>query len=891
MRAISTAFEQLITARGGVTRRTRVSVKDSGGTFRDLTTYLGPNFVCAVSWHEETDGNGFDCDVECFLRYEGINLSPFMQGSPANLGLAYPGAYAALIDLGREVLVEWAIAPSGLPDSLLTWVEGMRGEVDDMSPAPRMRFKARGRFGRIIDAFIEEERIYNLANTGAPTQGCMSWSPSRAGQAVGLHMLPSESRRNGHWYKVDSITTGISAATEPTWPTGAGVTVVDGGVTYRESGTTSTSAGTALETVIQRLFNDNGMGAFTLNTPVSPGWNIRQYQQQRQPTWSAARALVDQIGWDLRDKWDGGSSTFKITLSTPDRAKVVPDRTFGPGDRYPIRRVQKKLDGIRNAIRVIFLDSQDLDSKGNPKRKVVERTDATSIAKYGRKFMEVSEDKTSNIDSVGEAQTFADAILADLKEPNAEFEADLPFFPFCELGDLYRFSADGVHYDTDFDLAVVGYRHAFTTGHNPQARTTLTLRGKPSGGWARWLATDAGRDGGQAGPTHQLQLNNGDSFALQKNPVPGGHRIWVTENLNKQGLGLGHEIHVSATPSFTPSQNTLVHAGELNGITMGHLYAGGTYYTQDIPFDRNATKIVQGYPSIEDNFVAGYVEPHHMNPEKFRGELPPNGSFEGNFRAASPPDRWEMKTGVWNTDAGLGPIKGGVDARDGAKYLRFINTNLKTAVQGGEYFPVNGGNVHQISAWIYRNGGSNSVELQLEWVTSTKAAISTSTLTVALSTLTDSAWNLIRTVFIAPATAAFARVNVQKSAVSTDQFHVDGVKVVDCGEAWHEIGASGEPAFQNSWVNYNTGTHAKAAFRCDAIGKWHMKGLIKSGTLPLVFTLPAAAIPPLNLNFACIDGTDKGNSRVEIDTSGQVSVLTGNNAYIAFDGISWFAFG
>lgn len=43
---------------------------------------------------------------------------------------------------------------------------------------------------------------------------------------------------NGHKYQATSITTGITAATEPTWPTTAGATVVDGGVTWTEIGST-----------------------------------------------------------------------------------------------------------------------------------------------------------------------------------------------------------------------------------------------------------------------------------------------------------------------------------------------------------------------------------------------------------------------------------------------------------------------------------------------------------------------------------------------------------------------------------------------------------------------------------------------------------------------------
>lgn len=43
---------------------------------------------------------------------------------------------------------------------------------------------------------------------------------------------------NGHKYQATSVTTGITGATEPTWPTSAGGTVVDSGVTWTEIGST-----------------------------------------------------------------------------------------------------------------------------------------------------------------------------------------------------------------------------------------------------------------------------------------------------------------------------------------------------------------------------------------------------------------------------------------------------------------------------------------------------------------------------------------------------------------------------------------------------------------------------------------------------------------------------
>src|SRR5689334_8472746 len=56
-------------------------------------------------------------------------------------------------------------------------------------------------------------------------------------------------------------------------------------------------------------------------------------------------------------------------------------------------------------------------------------------------------------------------------------------------------------------------------------------------------------------------------------------------------------------------------------------------------------------------------------------------------------------------------------------------------------------------------------------------------------------------------------------------------------EAWHEIGAAGQPAFENGWVNESPTTETTAAFYKDPFGVIHLKGLITSGTNNTIFTL------------------------------------------------------
>lgn len=101
-------------------------------------------------------------------------------------------------------------------------------------------------------------------------------------------------------------------------------------------------------------------------------------------------------------------------------------------------------------------------------------------------------------------------------------------------------------------------------------------------------------------------------------------------------------------------------------------------------------------------------------------------------------------------------------------------------------------------------------------------------------------------------------------------------------EAWHVVGATGEPAFTNAWVNFGA-PHAVAAFYKDAFGVVHLKGLVKNGTAATsIFTLPVGYRPTETRIFAVIDGVN-AVSRLDIAAAGTVVPTTGNNAYISLN--------
>jgi len=907
MRTISADHDALLIATGGTQRRFRVQVKDSGGTFRDLSTFVGPDMVLGSTWHEDVDSNGHDCTISVKRAVEKLSLSPFMQASPVNRNFAFPGTYSPLVDIAREVKVEWWIGAAGTDPG--TFVMGFHGYLDTFSPASgdgTMTMTARGQYSRSLDAFIEQERIYAHSIDADATKG---FRPYVNGDTwiVGELAVPNEAKRNGHFYAVDSITTGIGG-TEGTWPTGAGATVTFGGVTFMEKGLTTTITGTAVETVIQRILNDNVASPPTLTTTVSPSWLVRWFMQQRTGAWLGARVLADQIGWDLRDKFNSGLGDYRLELNDVPRTKTVPDRTFSKDQRFKLSRLDTKLDGIRNVIRVIYLDSQDLDPQGFPRRKSVTVSDSTSIAKYGRRFMEVSEGKSSNIDTSAEATTFANAMLSDLKDPQAEMEVELPFFPFVELGDLYRFSADGIHFDVDQDLAVVSYSHQLRGGDRPSATTTLVCRGKPSGGYARWLMRDAGR----TTETHATNANSSAIETLAATDTVGGTKLKVDATFSKHALPKGFEFHLSLSPGFTPSSATLAQSGHLDELTVGNLLPGQTYYAVVVPYGFNGQKIVRGQQSEQISFVAGRASSGHIHEGIALGLYPLNGGFETRRDATGMPDWWVPDGGaVFGTNLFVKEDSSGIS---GTRYMEMdianggagmITAKIPIANETSEANRYTG--LYRVSCWMKNKsgnaGGGNLLILTAIGYDYANAVVGGGGLSASVSIAGNSKtdhWQRVDLIASVAGTTTRSIALAFSSSFVSGQYNVfvDDFRVEFIGTPWYEVGDTTKftdnyesiPGFSNSWVNFGN-PYPPAAFRKDRYGCVSLRGIIKSGTVGAVaFTLPVGYRPATNRDsYVPMVSNDAFGSLV-IRTDGTVTPITANNTHVTLDNINFETF-
>lgn len=882
MRTISADHAAILA--GFQSTQVRIQVKDAGGTFRDLMTYPTFDALEEITWGEEVDSLGVQWSATLTREQAKISLSPFMAASPLNHNFDPATSATPLLQVGRLMKVEYSIQANGDPRAR-TWALAFQGYVEAINAGGRdtVSIEGRGLEAQLQNAYIERERIYAFAQGGNATAGVYVWDASRA-WALGDLVVPTDTKRNDHFYEV--TVAGAGAATEPVWPTGGGSTVASGGATFTEAGATSASVGTAIETVLQQILNDNGFGAVTLWVPTSPSYAVKNFKLNRQPLFEALRNIADgTIGWCLRYMDDAGSPRLK--LFDPLRSTTTSLRTFPPTeiveDGYS--RVEVRLENIRNAVDVTFSDAQDLDSSGNPKRKTVSRTDSASITKYGRLFCAVAESSTSNIDTTSEATALADRMLSDLAEPTADLEAELLYlFPFVELCDLYTFAADGVHFDSDQKLAVSSYSHRIDAR---VCSTTLRIRGKPASqsaaGWYTMLEDAVGSE------THALTaLENTTPISLTADTLPvGGTRIAFDWAQTRKAKDTTFELHLSTSSGFTPSSATLVAAGKERAFEVGNLDPSFEHYAVLVPITWNESKPIRGQPSAELAFTPGRAMATHLNPEVAWGVFPLNGSFETQIDPAEPPDFWSMgypgapiDTGDWGTNADL--ILEDPDGLAGANTLRLLPDASVGAALTSALFAVNELEPVALRAWAKNvSGGSIGLQIGFLWLDETGSAISDDGESIAV---TSAAWIEVRTkAFVPPTGARFAR-SLVGLGIGVAELHVDSVAVDD--ERWHLVGGAGEAAFTNSWVAHTAGTNDPGYRQAD---KRHgeMKGAAKNGSsgTAAIFTLPGYLWPKTPIRIP-ID-SNGAYGVITISTAGVVAAAVGNTTLLCLDGVRW----
>jgi hypothetical protein len=105
-------------------------------------------------------------------------------------------------------------------------------------------------------------------------------------------------------------------------------------------------------------------------------------------------------------------------------------------------------------------------------------------------------------------------------------------------------------------------------------------------------------------------------------------------------------------------------------------------------------------------------------------------------------------------------------------------------------------------------------------------------------------------------------------------------------EAWHEIGAVGEPAFENGWANYGNPDNVTGGFYKDPFGAVHLKGILSAGPNSVIFTLPPGYRPGKILVLPVWRG---GAALLDIKPDGRVGMNYGAPGLTSLDGITFRA--
>ena len=573
-------------------------------------------------------------------------------------------------------------------------------------------------------------------------------------------------------------------------------------VWIEDTKTYGSSSGVAVETVMQTVLNQAnasyGGPALTLYTPSAPGWDLQEWAQEPQNVMELLGSLARQIGWVVRYHWDSGTSMERLTFMAPDRAKASPDLTFNPDTVISISQASIDLAEIRNVVSVWYLPATATPDDAAPMggRTEAAVTDSASIAKYGRRFMQIAEDGASQINTSTEALILANAALSDLKEPKASISAQILHDWRVQLYDLVRLGADDIHWSANKDAGVTSIRHSFrVSGRGFLGTTTLGLRGQP----AAYSKVTRGMQARPNGPNGTMAAAPG-APTFTGTASPGGTLIDVSAGAGPRTRRMRQfETHASPTSAFSMSTATLrKRSSERLQFLDGP--PGETEYVQVTAVDRFGNRDTT--PGNEIAVTHGQAGPSFLHPDVNWGGQFLGRGFDVNTRGAAdfPPDLWHMVVGSWGVDATTDS-----DSESGDVSLE-ITTSGVTIVSS--YIPVRP-NIPYRSELRWKGldkvAGRN-LFAKIEWHSDKGTVLSSSSIVNSTPASTN-VWQTNAISDTAPSTARWARLSLVTSGTAgTSEVLIDSVEWEQVMQRCHAYHDSTQSLGNSTWTQlaFNT---------------------------------------------------------------------------------------
>jgi hypothetical protein len=441
----------------------------------ELTNYGGRNWVKSFEKSETLDEALTQATVHLARDLWQLSLAPLVAGKLNRVD----GSSVQLLKAVRLIRVETQLVPDGAaPNPDGEWNNEFEGYLSTITVSGDggIDLVCRDRAAILQDAFIEVEQ--------PPLNGASNWytdlwpsdDPSAtrtleaviqdaidstimrppdgylmvytSGESTTDGMIVRPSTRNGFCYLLP-LRTDDFASSEPTWPTVIGETVTDDNgniwTCYAELPTLYTPADSE----------------FALSSPVLTG----QQFWQREPLLDVLRRLAGLRGWDVKYRWDDGTSSWRLTLYDPRGDSSSVDTLSQ--SQFDVTSYAIDIAGVRNVVQVAYYVDGIFTRLDPP------ASDTDSLASYGRRFCELGEAASSQINSDDEASAFANAILGDLSQPWVLAEIELPYTPFYEIGDVLTLAGGHRYWTNDLKIAITSIAQMIGDG-----KATTKIKGR-----------------------------------------------------------------------------------------------------------------------------------------------------------------------------------------------------------------------------------------------------------------------------------------------------------------------------------------------------------------------------------------------------------------------------
>jgi hypothetical protein len=419
---------------------------------QDMTDLEGLDWVDNATVNGSGDKAVGTAVVSFRRRFDHLSLATLMDGSKLN-------ASGTIIDIGQSIEIEAAITPPDAKPVTGEWVSVFKGQIlkPDWS-GDVIRCDCDDLGGVLERTFIEVQRLYGTVS-GDPVEDVMQDILDDNSTGVTLYSItgtggtPFQPADSPGWvitkYKQSkrSVLTALrELAIQIGWEvryrynSSVGdwvLTFYDPGRELRARGTlTLTGNPTAAQTFVVNATTitarASGAGADEFNIGASATVTAANIVATLNADSESANLNAWRVGDAVVIEWiavgtAGNSIVFTeaLTNATADgggtlggtvagRSMGAADFTFGAANYERMTRMATSLLEIRNAIKVVISDAEN-----SGQRTGIVRTDATSIAKVGRFYMEIQEATSSQIDTISEGSTLANAALEDLKDSDA----------------------------------------------------------------------------------------------------------------------------------------------------------------------------------------------------------------------------------------------------------------------------------------------------------------------------------------------------------------------------------------------------------------------------------------------------------------------------------------